>query len=83
MEMSTKASEVKTILPFCPFFVSQAIGADNIPARILREFSLELSYPLSNLFNISFRLGVVPQVWKIANNKPVFKSDHKNLVQNY
>ena len=57
MEMSTKASEVKNILP--KLDVSWAIGAYNIPARILREFSLELSCPLSNLFNISFRLGVV------------------------
>ena len=81
MGMSTKASEVKNILP--KLDVSEAIGADNIPARILPEFSLELSYPLSNLFNIYFRLGVVPQVWKRANNNPVFKSDHKNLVQNY
>ena len=81
MGMSSKASEVKNILP--KLDVSEAIGADNIPARILPEFSLELSYPLSNLFNIYFRLGVVPQVWKRANNNPVFKSDHKNLVQNY
>ena len=81
MEVSAKVSEVKNILP--QFDVSKSIGAANIPARILREFSLELSFPPSNLFNISFRLGVVRQVWKRASNTPLFKSDHKNLVQNY
>ena len=81
MEVSAKASEVKNIL--LQFDVSKSIGAANIPARILREFSLELSFSLSNLFNISFRLGVVHQVWKRANNTFFFKSDHKNLVQNY
>ena len=32
---------------------------------------------------MSFRLGVVPQEWKIANISPVFKFDNKTPVENY
>ena len=49
----------------------------------MKECFRELSHPLSTLFNLSFRLGVVPQEWKRVNITPVFKSDNKNLVENY
>ena len=42
MEVSTTASEVQNIL--AKLDVSKATGADNIPARILREYSLKLSF---------------------------------------
>ena len=81
MSVSTSALEVQKIL--AKLDVNKATGADNIPARILKECFRELSHPLSTLFNMSFRLGVVPQEWKRANITPVFKSDNKNLVENY
>lgn len=56
--VSTSALEVQKILS--KLDVNKATGADNIPARILKECFMELSYPLSTLFNMSFSLGVVP-----------------------
>ena len=81
MSMSTSALEVQKIL--AKLDVNKATGADNIPVRILKERFRELSHPLSTLFKMSFRLGVVPQEWERANITPVFKSDNKNLVENY
>lgn len=81
MNVSTSAVEVQKILS--KLDVNKVTGADNIPARILKECFMELSYPLSSLFNMSFSLGVVPQEWKRANITPVFKSDNKTLVENY
>ena len=68
-----------------PFLLdlSKATGADNIPPTILKGSSRELSDPLSALFNMSFRLGVVSLKWKRAIFTSVFKSDNKNLVENY
>ena len=81
MSVSTSALEVQKIL--AKLDANKATGADNIPARILKECFRELVHPLSILFNLSFRLGVVPQKWKRANITPVFKSDNKNLVEIY
>ena len=81
MSVSTSALEVQKIL--AKLDVNKTTGADNIPARILKECFRELSHTLSTLFNMSFRLGVVPQEWKRANITPVFKSDNKNWVENY
>ena len=79
--MCTSALEVQNNL--AKLDANKATGADKIPARILKECFRELSHPLPTLFNLSFRLGVVPQEWKRANITPVFKSDNKNLVENY
>ena len=54
MEESTTASEVQNIL--AKLDVSKATGADNIPARILREYSLKLSFDsLQHFFFVWFR----------------------------
>ena len=81
MSVSTSALEVHKIL--AKLDSNKATGADNIPARILKECFRELSHPLSILFNLSSRLGVVPQKWKRANITPVFKSHNKHLVEIY
>ena len=36
----------------------------DIPWKIIREFSVELSYPLSNIYNSSTLAGVWPTLWK-------------------
>ena len=42
----------------------KASGPDNIPARILKEFSIELSKPVAQIFNVSLSEGVTPTEWK-------------------
>ena len=43
----------------------------------------ELSYPLSNPFNLSFSTSKVPKIWKEANVTPVFKKDDPTDCKNY
>lgn len=78
---STSAIEVQKIL--AKLDVNEATGAGNIPARIFKECSRELSLPFSTLYNMSFRLGVVPEEWKRAIITPAFQSGNKNSVENY
>lgn len=45
--------------------------------------SKSLSIPLYTLFNKQLDSGCFPKVWKTANLVPVFKSDDRELVENY
>ena len=63
--------------------VTKATGADNIPARILKVCSEELSKPLALLLNRSFSLGRVPVQWKLANISPFHRANARDLVDNY
>ena len=63
--------------------VSKATGADNIPARILKVCSEELSTLLVLLFDRSFSLGRVPVQWKLAKISPVHKANRRDFVDNY
>ena len=82
MSIKTTTGEVKSILQNLTN-VTKATGADNIPARILKACSEELSTPLTLLFNRSFSLGKVPAQWKLANISPVHKANERELVDNY
>ena len=79
--IKTTADEVKEILQNLE--ITKATDADNVPARILKACSEELSTPLALLFNRSFSLGWVLEQWKLANITPVFKANERDLVENY
>lgn len=53
--------------------VHKAPGPDNIPNRLLKVFSFELSEPVTNIINCSLREGVVPSQWKEATVVPLPK----------
>ena len=53
--------------------VSKSPGPDEIHPRILKELSLELSKPLTMLFNKSIHDGKIPDKWKVAEVRPIFK----------
>ena len=52
---------------------STANGPDNISARLIRLFSVELSGPLTYIINASFSRGKVPAFWKCAIVVPIPK----------
>ena len=72
---------------FCHF--SKKINPNKSPGpyglhgKILKNCAISLAYPLSQLFNTSFRTGIIPDQWKLANIVPVFKKDDKSNVENY
>ena len=81
MEVSRSNNRVKDIISNLD--ITKATGIDGISARILKECAEELSYPLTLLFNLSFRSGKVPSSWKKAHVTPVHKADAKDVVENY
>ena len=58
-------------------------GPDNIGGLLLKNYAQSISYPLSILFNISFRTKSLPTEWKMANIVPVYKKGDKNCIENY
>ena len=62
---------------------SKASGPDGISGHILKNCSTSLCYPLSILFNKSYRSSILPHDWKDANVVPIHKKGDKADVQNY
>ena len=62
---------------------NKAIGPNSIPTKILKEFKTELSEPLSDMINVSFNKGIIPDFLKVANFTPIHKKDEKLDPNNY
>nr|VZI51700.1 unnamed protein product [Spirometra erinaceieuropaei] len=62
---------------------SKSPGADEIPAKILKELTGELAKPLSMLFNTSFETGYLPPDWKSAWITPLYKGGSRVSANNY
>ena len=57
-------------------------GVDGIPPKILVETVEQISMPLSRVFNLSLKEGVVPFEWKEPNIIPLFKKGSRNTSEN-
>jgi len=61
----------------------KAPDPDDIPLRILRKLSEEVSQPPTIIFQKSIDDSVVPEDWKLANVCPIFKKVLKTQAANY
>jgi len=77
----TNDDEVLSILKSLK--TNKASGPDGISPKLLKEAAPSICSSLTKLFNLSFRLGKVPVLWKQANVVPIFKKGDKTLVTNY
>ena len=50
-----------------------ATPPDQLPVRLVKEFSVELATPLTHIYNRSIQEGYVPMVWRNATITPVPK----------
>ena len=64
----------------CSLNPTKSPGIDSIHPRLLKECHLQLSYPLTLLFNKSLQSGTLPDMWKLAKVTPLLKKGDKNLV---
>ena len=58
--------------------VSKSAGADGMHPRILRELSDVLAAPLKKQVDKTLKEGKIPQSWKRAEVKPMFKKVDNN-----
>ena len=61
----------------------KSTGPNSIPTDILHLLMLDISKPLAQIYNLSFKMGEFPDMLKIAKVIPIFKKDSKLLVSNY
>ena len=62
---------------------SESLGANSIPANILKEIHETICMPLSILINKSFTTGVFPNMCKIAKAISIFKSETRFVCNSY
>ena len=62
---------------------SKATGIDNLSGKFLKDGADILARPISQLCNLSIKLGSFPRSCKIAKVKPLFKKGSKTDPQNY
>ena len=62
---------------------SKATGIDNLSGKFLKDGADILARPISQLCNLSIKLGSFPTSCKIARVKPLFKKGYKTDPQNY
>ena len=62
---------------------SNSVGYDQIFPKLIKNVISEISTPLSNIINLSWNTGKVPDQLKIAKIIPIYKSNDKELVSNF
>ena len=62
---------------------NSAPGNDEMPASILKQCIETYIDPLTHLVNLSINQGIFPDELEIAKVLPIYKSDDKQLIQNY
>ena len=73
--------EVESVM--ASFNLNKKTGPNSIPPSIFREFRTNLSEPISDIINLSFKTGVYPTKMKLANVIPIYKKGSKIIVGNY
>jgi hypothetical protein len=63
--------------------ISKAAGPDGIHSKILYEVREAIITPLCIIFNKTLSEGVLPQAWKHASVKPLYKKGNKSSPSNY
>ena len=58
-------------------------GPDQLCPSLLIELSDFLAKPLTTLFNLTLRTGILPTDWKNAFITPIFKKGSRNVAANY
>uniref|UniRef100_A0A674MTI7 Catenin alpha-2 n=1 Tax=Takifugu rubripes TaxID=31033 RepID=A0A674MTI7_TAKRU len=61
----------------------KATGPDGISSRLLRSCADQLCGIFSHMFNLSLKLGRVPQLWKTSCIVPVPKTPHPKELNSY
>ena len=62
---------------------NKAHGPDNIPSRLLKDFSQFLAKPLTLIFQASLHQGKIPEDWREGIVTPLFKKGDRSSPANY
>ena len=77
----TTSTEIARIIEKLPN--KNSSGWDDIFNKTLKRLKMSLVEAMSMLFNHSLKSGIFPDIMKLANVVPLFKSGKKNIARNY
>ena len=60
---------------------SKSPGPDKLHPRILKELAHQLSHPLRLLFDKTLQDGTLPDSWKVAEVKPIYKKGKNKFTR--
>ena len=63
--------------------IRRSTGPNSIPTKVMKQIKDVISAPLAKLINRSFHNGVFPNILKIAEVIPIFKSESRVACNNY
>ena len=63
--------------------IKKATGADNIPAKVVRQCKVTVAQQLSSLINLFVNTGVFPDSLKVAQVTPIHKKNDPLNESNY
>ena len=62
---------------------NKSSGYDKISVQFVKDAAKILCKQLAGIFNFSFKMGIFPDIWKIARVTSIFKNGSKNDLGNY
>ena len=63
--------------------ISKSTGPNSIPTKVMKQIKNLILAPLAKLINRSFHIGAFPNILKIAEVIPIFKSESRVACNNY
>ena len=73
--------EIETII--MSFKLGKSVGPNSIPIKLLKYLGKSTCKPIKEIFNLSLRSGIHPDILKIAKTVPIYKKGSRLLVSNY
>jgi hypothetical protein len=65
------------------FISKSSVNLDGLSTKIIKAIAVEISQPLSHIFNLSISTGIFPDKFKVSRTVPIFKSGNSELCDNY
>ena len=62
---------------------NKGAGHDEFNTKLIQTIKLEISKPLTHIFNLTFQSGLIPDSLKIALVTPIYKANENFLFDNY
>ena len=56
---------------------------DGVPTNLVKDAANFIAKPLMMISNASLKLGIFPNIWKLAKIIPIYKSGARNKENNY
>ncbi len=78
-----ETNQVEVLLAGLSLTNKHSCGFDGLSTNLVKPVIHLLLEPLTHIFNLSFRTGIVPQKLKIAKIVPVYKNGDRSLPINY